>query len=88
MRISPNPKLKTVVQMMNYCCGPFARSPEDLKSLADDMLLAANKMFEKNIQDARIVYLLERLSGGATVADKRAMVSEYATLIKQWRNLL
>lgn len=88
MRTTEDPKLKNVVQMMNYCCGPFARSPEDLKSLADDMLIVANKLHAGGRSDSRLIYLLERLSGGATVADKRFMVEEYRSLIKAWRAIL
>lgn len=80
--------LRDIAQMMTYCCGPFARSPEDVKSLAQELLQVAIKQLAAGYKDGRLVYLLQRLSGGATVADKRACIDEHKTLIKKWKELL
>jgi len=81
-------ELRDIAQMMTYCCGPFARSPEDVKSLAQEMLTVAIKLEERKQVDYRLVYLLQRLSGGAIVADKRACIDEHRTLISTWKKLL
>jgi hypothetical protein len=80
--------LRDIAQMMTYCCGPFARSPEDVKSLAQELLQVAIKLQNTERKDARLIHFLQRLSGGATVADKRASIDEHKTLIKKWKELL
>lgn len=80
--------LRDIAQMMTYCCGPFARSPEDVKSLAQEMLQVAIKLQNSEREDFRLIHFLQRLSGGATVADKRASIDEHKTLIKKWKELL
>lgn len=80
--------LRDIAQMMTYCCGPYARSPEDVKSLAEELLSVAVKQLAVGQKDFRLIYLLQRLSGGATVADKRACIDEHKSLIKKWKELL
>ena len=88
MKVTLSKELKDIAQMMTYCCGPFARSPEDVKSLAQELLAVAVKLEQRNQPDFRLVYLLQRLSGGAIVADKRQAIEEHKTLITKWKELL
>lgn len=88
MNLPLDKELRDIAQMMTYCCGPFARSPEDVKTLAQELLQVAVKQLAAGQKDFRLVYLLQRLSGGATVADKRACIDEHKTLIKKWKELL
>lgn len=87
MKVMLSKELKQIAELMTYCCGPFARSPEDVKSLAQELLAIAVKLEQRNQVDNRLVYLLQRLSGGATVADKRASIDEHKSLIVKWKEL-
>jgi len=88
MKLELSKELKEIAQLMTYCCGPFARSPEDVKTLAQELLAVAVKLEQKNQPDNRLVYLLQRLSGGAIVSDKRAAIDEHKVLIAKWKELL
>jgi hypothetical protein len=88
MKLELSKELKEIAQLMTYCCGPFARSPEDVKTLAQELLAVAVKMEQRNQSDNRLIYLLQRLSGGAIVADKRAAIDEHKGLIVKWKELL
>jgi hypothetical protein len=88
MNLPLDKDLRDIAQFMTYCCGPFARGPEDVKSLAQELLQVAVKQLAAEQKDFRLIYLLQRLSGGATVADKRACIDENKTLIKRWKELL
>jgi hypothetical protein len=52
------------------------------------MLQVAIKLQNSEREDFRLIHFLQRLSGGATVADKRASIDEHKTLIKKWKELL
>lgn len=88
MNLQSDKDLLYIAQLMNYCCGPFSRSPEDIKSLAHELFDVALKFLEAGKKDEQLVYVLQRLVGGATVADKRACIDEHKTLIKKWKELL
>lgn len=88
MNLPLDKDLRDIAQMMTYCCGPYSRSPQEIKSLTEELLQVAVKQLAAEKKDFRLIYLLQRLSGGATVADKKASIDEHKTLIKKWKELL
>ena len=81
-------ELRDIAQMMTYCCGPFARSPEDVKTLSQELLKVAIYLEQSGQRDAQLIYLLQRLSGGAIVADKYLCIKEHRELICRWKQRL
>lgn len=77
---SKDPLLLEIIDLMNRCCGPFAKMPLDMISLSDDTLQKHNAIYLKDPFDNNLTYTLELLkilSSNESVATKKTYIDTH-----------